>query len=128
MTYATLRSAERQGKASRLQQVIDWLGDGFDGVIAFDESHAMANAAGSKGERGDTKPSQQGLAGLRLQHAVPDARVLYVSATGATVVANLAYAVRLGLWQTGDFSFCDANRVRFVDGGWRNRRHGGHLP
>ncbi len=112
VTYATLRSAERQGKASRLQQVIDWLGDGFDGVIAFDESHAMANAAGSKGERGDTKPSQQGLAGLRLQHAVPDARVLYVSATGATVVANLAYAVRLGLWQTGDFPF--KTRTDFV--------------
>lgn len=105
VTYATLRSAERQGKAGRLSQVLDWLGTDFDGVIAFDESHAMANAAGSKGQRGDAKPSQQGLAGLRLQHAVPDARVLYVSATGATVVANLAYAVRLGLWQTGEFPF-----------------------
>ena len=104
VTYSTLRSAERQGKASRLRQLLDWLGSDFDGVIAFDEAHAMANAAGARGERGDVKPSQQGLAGLRLQHAVPDARVLYVSATGATVVSNLAYAVRLGLWQ-GDFPF-----------------------
>jgi len=48
-------------------------------VIVFDESHAMANAAGGKGERGDQAPSQQGRAGLRLQHALPDARVLYVS-------------------------------------------------
>ncbi len=104
VTYSTLRSAERQGKTSRLRQLLDWLGRDFDGVIAFDEAHAMANAAGAKGERGDVKPSQQGLAGLRLQHAVPDARVLYVSATGATVVSNLAYAVRLGLWQ-GDFPF-----------------------
>ena len=111
VTYSTLRSAERQGKASRLRQLLDWLGSDFDGVIAFDEAHAMANAAGSKGERGDVKPSQQGLAGLRLQHAVPDARVLYVSATGATVVSNLAYAVRLGLWQ-GDFPF--RTRADFV--------------
>src|SRR3546814_13698706 len=45
---------------------------------------SMANAVGGKGERGDVAPSQQGRAGLRLQRAVPDARVVYVSATGAT--------------------------------------------
>lgn len=105
VTYATLRSAEREGKTSRLDQVVAWLGDGFDGVVAFDESHAMANAAGEKSTRGDKKASQQGLAGLALQNAVPDARILYVSATGATVVGNLAYASRLGLWGTGDFPF-----------------------
>ena len=54
-------------KASRVQQIIDWLGRDFDGVIVFDEAHAMANAAGDKGERGEKKPSQQGQAGLRLQ-------------------------------------------------------------
>ena len=59
-TYATLRSEERHGKASRLQQIVDWLGRDFDGVIVFDEAHAMANAAGDKGERGDKAPSQQG--------------------------------------------------------------------
>ena len=105
VTYATLRSAEREGKASRLDQVVEWLGSDFDGVIAFDEGHAMANAASQKGERGDTKASQQGLAGLALQNRVPDARIVYVSATGATVVSNLAYASRLGLWGTGDFPF-----------------------
>ena len=111
-TYATLRSEERHGKASRLQQIVDWLGRGFDGVIVFDEAHAMANAAGDKGERGDKAPSQQGRAGLRLQHALPDARVLYVSATGATTVQNLAYAQRLGLWGGADFPF--ATRGEFV--------------
>ncbi|WEX12468.1 strawberry notch family protein (plasmid) [Chelativorans sp. AA-79] len=55
----------------------------FDGVIVFDEAHAMANAAGGKSERGDVSPSQQGRAGLRLQHALPNARVVYVSATGS---------------------------------------------
>ena len=109
-TYATLRSPARQGKRSRLEQIVGWLADGIDegsrhaygGVIVFDEAHAMANAAGSKGSRGDTAPSQQGRAGLRLQNALPDARILYVSATGATTVPGLAYARRLGLWGGAD--------------------------
>jgi predicted RNA methylase len=111
-TYATLRTQAKADKPSRVQQVIDWLGRGFDGVVVFDEAHAMANAAGDKGERGEKKPSQQGQAGLRLQHALHDARILYVSATGATTVQNLAYAARLGLWGTGDFPF--ATRADFV--------------
>ncbi|MER9791730.1 strawberry notch family protein [Mesorhizobium sp. M0213] len=138
-TYATLRSQERQGKKSRIAQILDWVGQearraegptrigetpsgakkSFDGVIVFDEAHAMANAAGGKSERGDVAPSQQGKAGLRLQHALPDARVVYVSATGATAVENLAYAQRLGIWGSEDFPF--ANRAEFVaaieDGG-----------
>ena len=105
VTYATLRSAEREEKASRVQQIIDWLGHDFDGVIVFDESHAMQNAAGETSERGDKEPSQQGRAGLRLQHALPDARVLYVSATGATTVNNLAYAQRLGLYAARSLSY-----------------------
>jgi predicted RNA methylase len=121
VTYATLRSAEREGRASRLDQVLAWLGrqpgsetaSGFDGVIVFDESHAMQNAAGGKTERGEQVPSQQGRAGLRLQHALPDARVVYVSATGATTVHNLAYAQRLGLWGGADFPF--ATRAEFVE-------------
>ncbi len=131
-TYATLRSQERDGKRSRIAQILDWVGQearsgeaatgtkkAFDGVIVFDEAHAMANAAGGKSERGDVAPSQQGRAGLRLQHALPDARVVYVSATGATAVENLAYAQRLGIWGSEDFPF--ANRAEFVaaieDGG-----------
>lgn len=112
-TYATLRSDERGSKVSRVQQIVDWLGADFDGVIIFDESHAMQNAAGSKGERGDQAASQQGRAGLRLQHALPDARVVYVSATGATTIHNLAYAQRLGLWGGEDFPF--ATRAEFVE-------------
>ena len=118
-TYATLRSQERGEKVSRLQQIVDWLGTDFDGAIIFDEAHAMANAAGGKGERGDQAASQQGRAGLRLQHALPLARIIYVSATGATTVQNLAYAQRLGLWGGEDFPF--ATRSEFVaaieDGG-----------
>ena len=119
-TYATLRSPARQGKQSRLRQIVEWLAGGLDersrhgysGVIVFDEAHAMANAAGSKGSRGDVAPSMQGRAGLRLQNALPDARVLYVSATGATTLAGLAYAQRLGLWGTDETPF--EKRTDFV--------------
>jgi len=112
-TYATLRSEERGEKLSRVQQIVDWLGAEFEGVVVFDEAHAMANAAGSKGERGEQAASQQGRAGLRLQHALPNARIVYVSATGATTVHNLAYAQRLGLWGSEDFPF--ATRTEFVE-------------
>ena len=112
-TYATLRSPSRMNKPSRLEQIVGWLAGSldeddrhaFDGVIVFDEAHAMANAAGSKGERGEVAPSRQGRAGLRLQNALPDARIAYVSATGATTVPGLAYAGRLGLWTSGDTPF-----------------------
>ncbi|WP_174719318.1 strawberry notch-like NTP hydrolase domain-containing protein, partial [Bradyrhizobium nitroreducens] len=112
-TYATLRTDERGEKLSRVRQIVEWLGSDFDGVIVFDESHAMQNAVGGKGERGDQAASQQGRAGLRLQHALPNARVVYVSATGATTVHNLAYAQRLGLWGGADFPF--ATRAEFVE-------------
>ncbi|AZI35870.1 hypothetical protein NT2_15_00100 [Caenibius tardaugens NBRC 16725] len=112
-TYATLRSDDRGEKLSRVKQIVEWLGSDFDGAIIFDEAHAMQNAAGGKGERGDVTASQQGRAGLRLQHALPNARVTYVSATGATSVHNLAYAQRLGLWGGDDFPF--STRAEFVE-------------
>jgi hypothetical protein len=112
-TYATLRTDERGEKLSRVRQIVEWLGSDFDGVIVFDESHAMQNAVGGKGERRDHAASQQGRAGLRLQHALPNALLVYVSATGATTVHNLAYAQRLGLWGGEDFPF--ATRAEFVE-------------
>ncbi len=96
VTYPTLRSG--RADATRLDQTLAWAGDDFDGVIVFDEAHAMANAAGGEGSRGKVKGSEQGVAGVRLQNLLPCARVLYASATGASDVNNLAYATRLGLW------------------------------
>jgi len=113
LTYATLRSDDRGERVSRVRQIVEWLGSDFDGVLIFDEAHAMQNAAGGKGERGDVTASQQGRAGLRLQHALPEARVVYVSATGATTVHNLAYAQRLGLWGGEDFPF--STRAEFIE-------------
>ncbi|MBG1263104.1 strawberry notch family protein [Nostoc commune] len=110
-TYSTLRS--QKGDKSRLKQIIEWAGKEFDGAIAFDECHAMGNAMAQDGQLGMVKASMQGIVGLRLQNALPQARVVYVSATGATKVSNLSYANRLGLWQTGDFPF--TSREDFVE-------------
>lgn len=96
VSYPTLRSA--RGDHSRLEQLIRWAGEDFDGVIAFDEAHEMGGVAGGEGAMGTKKGSQQGIAGVLLQNRLPKARVLYASATGASEVNNLAYAVRLGLW------------------------------
>lgn len=119
LTYATLRSEGRNNNRSRLDQIIEWLGAEYEGVIVFDEAHAMANAAGQKTKRGVKRGSKQGRTGLRLQRLVPNARVVYASATGATVVNNLSYAERLGLWLDKDFPF--ATREDFIgqmlDGG-----------
>ncbi|MCP1556794.1 UNVERIFIED_ORG: hypothetical protein M2438_005296 [Methylobacterium sp. SuP10 SLI 274] len=104
-TFATLRGAGRNGSGSRLDQILAWLGPDFDGVIALDEAHQLANAAAGSGDRGVVEASQQGRAGLALQYRIPDARVVYVSATGAVTVEKLAYAHRLGLWGGGSFPF-----------------------
>ncbi len=94
-------SAAQGATKTRLQQVVDWLGQDFDGVIAFDESHNMSNVVEKRGARGMAPPAAKALAGVALQAALPHARIVYVSATGATEVSNLAYATRLGLWGEG---------------------------
>ena len=125
-TYATLRSAGRGDNPSRLDQIIRWLAAGlgeqerhaWDGVIVFDESHAMSNAAGRKGARGVIAPSQQGRAGVRLQNALPQARIVYVSATGASAIDGLSYASRLGLWGTPETPFpARSDFVQAMDAG-----------
>ena len=111
LTYATLRS-NRGDKGTRLQQILEWVGDDYDGMVVFDEAHEMAGVAGGEGRFGTKDGSDQGIAGVRLQNLLPRARVLYVSATGASDVNNLAYATRLGLWGPGT-AFAD--RRTFVD-------------
>jgi len=86
---------------SRVQQLAQWLGRDFSGVIVFDESHNMANAISTRGTRGRKKPSNTALAGMELQRMLPNAKIIYSSATGATEVSNLVYAQRLGLWGDG---------------------------
>lgn len=90
--------AEKKAAQSRVDQIVAWLGKDFDGVVVFDEAHNAGNAISMPGERGGTEVSAQAKAVVDLQEKLPKARVVYVSATGATKVSNLSYAVRLGLW------------------------------
>lgn len=99
-TEGKVRSA-KQGQKNRFQHLVEWLGKDFDGVIVFDEAHKAGNAVPTRGKRGQKPASKQALAVVALQEALPNARILYVSATGATEVSNLSYATRLGLWGKG---------------------------
>ncbi len=93
-----------RGQRQRFNQMIDWMGPDFDGVIAFDESHLLKNAL--KGDRSGTGIEQEGgtqsgrMAAM-LEEMYPKARFIYVSATGATVPRNMGYMTRLGLWGAG---------------------------
>jgi len=105
VTYATLRRAQTAQTRARLDQVLELLGPEFDGVIIFDEAHAMGAAVDDEGDIGKISSSQTGRVGLALQNALPDARIVYASATGASHVRNIAYATRLGLWGGPDTPF-----------------------
>lgn len=89
---------KKPDKKNRIEQLAEWLGKDFDGVIAFDEAHMAGNAVAVKTNRGMKDPSNTGIAVVDLQKMLPKARILYVSATGATEVTNLSYADRLGIW------------------------------
>lgn len=95
-TYALLRD-ERRYRA-----LLEWANEdeSMEGVLVFDEAHNMRNAVEDEHDEGSGKrnQSQQGMAGVNLQADLPRAGVIYTSATMATDVYNLGYAVRLGLW------------------------------
>ena len=91
-TYSLLISESKLGRGkygTRLQQLLDWCDDDFDGVIVFDEFP------------GSTKPTKTVLTVLELQRKLPKARIIYASATGASKPRNMAYMVRLGLGGQG---------------------------
>lgn len=101
LTYGKLRSASKKTGQRSVDQIIEWVGTDFDGVLVFDEAHHMGNAIAVRGQRGTRKPSETALIGAELRKKLPNARVVYVSATAATEVINLAYTDRLGLWGPG---------------------------
>ncbi|CAG9464449.1 unnamed protein product [Pedinophyceae sp. YPF-701] len=108
MTYSALVSgnaAGRRGEGScntRLDQLVEWCGPDFDGLIVFDESHKAKNLVPAEKS---AKPSKTGLAVLAIQERLPRARVVYCSATGASEPRNMGYMVRLGLWGPGAPAF-----------------------
>lgn len=50
---------------------------------------------------GSSKPTKTGQTVLELQNRLPNARIVYASATGASEPKNMAYMTRLGLWGAG---------------------------
>ena len=95
-TYSALIGVSSSGGhfRSRLKQLLQWCGTDFDGVIIFDECHRAKNLVPA----GRARATKTGLAVLQLQTELPHARIVYVSATGASEPKNMAYMVRLGLW------------------------------
>ncbi|XP_017116810.1 protein strawberry notch homolog 1 [Drosophila elegans] len=82
---------------TRLRQLANWLGKKFEGVIVFDECHKAKNLS----LMNVGKSTKTGTTVLELQKLLPNARVVYASATGASEPRNMAYMVRLGLWGPG---------------------------
>ncbi|KAB1212844.1 hypothetical protein CJ030_MR5G010144 [Morella rubra] len=98
LTYSSLIASSEKGR-SRLQQLVQWCGSGFDGLVIFDECHKAKNLVPEAG----SQPTRTGEAVLEIQARLPEARVVYCSATGASEPRNMGYMVRLGLWGAGTF-------------------------
>ncbi|KAJ6312054.1 hypothetical protein OIU77_013744 [Salix suchowensis] len=96
LTYSSLIASSEKGR-SRLQQLVQWCGPEFDGLLIFDECHKAKNLIPEAG----SQPTRTGEAVLDIQARLPGARVIYCSATGASEPRNLGYMVRLGLWGDG---------------------------
>jgi len=101
-TYQSLIAQNKQNER-RIDQIIAWAAqssrgdpEAFDGCLVFDEAHRAKNLASSGG-----KGTKTGDMVLHIQKALPNARVMYVSATAAADVSDLGYMVRLGLWGKG---------------------------
>ncbi|CAJ1959811.1 unnamed protein product [Cylindrotheca closterium] len=91
---------------SRIDEIVNWcagisaitkkadrprLEQEFNGCIVFDEAHKAKNL------NQDTRTAKLV---IRLQRRLPNARVVYCSATGVSDVGHMVYAERLGLWKT----------------------------
>ncbi|KAK1609385.1 hypothetical protein QYE76_033058 [Lolium multiflorum] len=96
VTYSSLIASSEKGY-SRLQQLVQWCGSEFDGLVVFDECHKAKNLIPEAGGQS----TRTGKSVLEIQEMLPEARVVYCSATGASEPRNLGYMVRLGLWGDG---------------------------
>eukprot|EP00928_Gymnodinium_smaydae_P041733 TRINITY_DN281_c0_g1_i2.p1 TRINITY_DN281_c0_g1~~TRINITY_DN281_c0_g1_i2.p1 ORF type:complete len:1359 (-),score=307.07 TRINITY_DN281_c0_g1_i2:51-3971(-) len=108
-------AAEMSAEDSRVGQLVEWMrgggaaagggggADGLLGLIALDEAHRAKNVGSAtlSVDGFGANASRAAVSALSLQRALPDAAVLYVSATGATEIRHLGYLERLGLWGPG---------------------------
>ena len=72
----------------------DWCGEDYDGCLLFDESHCAKNLIA------DLPGTETAAARAvdTIQRLLPNARVVYCSATAASEPRHYAYMTRLGLW------------------------------
>jgi hypothetical protein len=92
----------------RMEQIVSWcagtdptikkslypqLEKDFNGCIMLDEAHKAKNLK---------EDSRTAKLVIELQRRLPNARVVYCSATGVSDVGHMVYAERLGLWRTSD--------------------------
>jgi P-loop containing NTP hydrolase pore-1/C-terminal domain on Strawberry notch homologue len=104
-SYDSLKTPAKGTKKSRLDQICEWVGPDWDGVLALDECHILGNCVSEKKKRGLTKTANRAIAGTNLVDRLYNARVVYLSATGAAKVNGLAFLQRLGIWCTDAFGF-----------------------
>ena len=127
-TYTLLTSDRDVGK--RIDQIVEWCGgESFDGPVILDECHKAKNLGSGrvssgnggrgrgrknkeKDDLGDSnawgnKATKAATFVAELQERLPLARIVYVSATGASEPKHFMQLSRLGLWGSGT-SFKDA--------------------
>lgn len=118
-TYSGLVSKSQSIRGTlgnRIGQLVSWVGKDFDGVIVFDECHKAKNITLAKNKKKQSKAAEFA---LEIQYRLPNARVVYASATGASETKHLGYMTRLGIWGMGtpysDFGrFCETIEKRGV--------------
>lgn len=98
-------SSDWNKERGRFTQLVNWMGEDFDGVIIFDEAHLMKNAAM---QRDESRPdfsggTNTGEIGIQLQRMFPRAKIVYASATGASEIRHLIAYERMGLWGKGQY-------------------------
>eukprot|EP00897_Mesotaenium_endlicherianum_P005981 jgi/Mesen1/5410/ME000269S04553 len=113
LSYSSLIATSGDARRSRLQQVAQWCGATYDGLLVFDECHKAKNlvpeSGGNPTRTGEAVLEIQARARARsavrslllVQAKLPGARVLYCSATGASEPRHMGYMARLGLWGAG---------------------------
>ena len=89
LSYSSLISGCDNG-STRIDQLTQWCGDGFEGLIVFDECHKAKNLVPESG----AKPTKVGRMVLELQQRLPQARVVYCSATGEASLPILAHSLK----------------------------------
>lgn len=91
-------SAGKGGKPdNRFAEIVKWLGRDFDGIIALDEAHS----AGKGDMESARAQATRARAVIDLQNALPNARILYLTATAAYDAEHLKFLTRMGLWGDG---------------------------